>query len=293
VTDHTQPMHTSRRRRGLRRKDILKVAGYLVVALVSALYLFPWVWLLSTSLKSPQQIVEIPPTWIPNPVVLNNYLVGVTHIKFFLFLRNTLIVCGAVVVGRILSCSLVAYSLSHIPWRLRDPLFVVILATMMVPFQVTLIPIYVVFTKLGWVNTFFPLTVPAFFGDAFFIFLLRQFFMTIPIELTDAARLDGCSTFGIYRRIVMPLAKPALATLIAFTFIWTYNDFQGPLIFLIDSKLWTLALGIRGFANQYGLVTTFLGAMMAAASLYTLPMIILFFIAQRTLIQGIVTTGFR
>jgi len=282
------------RRRGPRiRKTLGKIAAYAIVILVSSLYLFPWIWLMLTSVKTPQQIVEIPPTWIPNPVMWKNYLNAVTAIRFFLYLRNTLIISIVNVVGTLVSCSLVAYSLSHIDWPLREPLFVVILATMMVPFQVTMIPLYIIFTKLGWVNTMYPLTVPAFFGSAFFIFLLRQFFLTIPRELTDAARLDGCSSFGIYWRIVMPLAKPAMATLIAFTFIWTYNDFQGPLIFLIDSKLWTLALGLRGFANQYGDVTTFLGAMMAAATLYTLPMIILFFAAQRTLIQGIVTTGFK
>jgi len=286
---------TQRRQRAwLRaRKKLLIVLAYAVVVIVSALYLFPWVWLALTSVKTPQQIVEIPPRWLPDPVQLRNYVDAVTAIRFFLYLRNTLIISFVNVIGNAISCSLVAYSLSHIDWPLREPLFGIILATMMVPFQVTVIPLYIIFTRLGWVNTMLPLTLPSFFGSAFFIFLLRQFFLTIPKELTDAARLDGCSSFGIYRLIVMPLAKPAMATLIAFTFIWTYNDFQGPLIYLIDSKLWTLALGLRGFANQYGDVTTFLGAMMAAATLYTLPMIILFFAAQRTLIQGIVTTGFK
>ncbi len=279
--------------RSTRRKALAKVLGYSLVIVVSGLYLFPWLWLLSTSLKTPQQIVQIPPSWVPRPLVWKNYLLGVTYIKFFLYLRNTMIICVATVVGTILSCSLVAYGLSHVEWRLREPLFVLVLATMMVPGQVTLIPIYVVFSKIGWVNTFYPLTVPSFFGSAFFIFLLRQFFLTIPTELTDAARLDGCTSFGIYSRIVMPLAKPALATLIAFSFIWTYNDFQGPLIFLINGKLWTLSLGLRGFSTTYGDATTYLGAMMAAATLYTLPMIVLFFVAQKALIQGIVTTGFK
>ena len=270
-----------------------KVFSYVGIVVASALYLFPWAWLLMTSVKTPQQIVEIPPRWIPDPWQFSNYIAGVTQIRFFLYLRNTLIISFVAVIGTVISCSLVAYSLSHIPWPLRNPLFIIILATMMVPFQVTLIPLYIIYTKLQWVNTFLPLTIPNFFGSAFFIFMLRQFFMTIPGELIDAANLDGCGVFGIYWRIIMPLGKPALATLIAFTFIWTYNDFQGPLIFLIDRKLWTLSLGLRGFANQYGNVTTHLGALMAAATLYTLPMIVLFFAAQRTLIQGIVTTGFR
>lgn len=279
--------------RTARRKIPANLARYAGIILVSGLYLFPWQWLLSSSLQTPEQIVEIPPRWIPNPVVWNNYIIGMTHVPFFMYLRNTLIISTFVVVGRAISCSMVAYALSHIDWPLREPLFLVIIATMMVPEQVTLIPIYITFSRLGWVNTFLPLVVPAFFGRAYFIFLLRQFFMTIPNELTDAARLDGCGPFAIYRRIIMPLAMPALATLIVFSFIWTYNDFQGPLIFLQDQRLWTLALGLRGFSNRYGDATTYLGPLMAAATLYTLPMIILFFVAQKRLIQGIVTTGFK
>jgi multiple sugar transport system permease protein len=275
------------------RKATGRVFVYCLVIAVAALYLFPWLWLFSTSLKTPLQITEIPPTWFPSPVMWRNYLDAVTAIKFFLYLRNTLIISVVVVVGRLFSCSIVAYSLSRIDWPLRTALFTLVLSTMMIPYQVTMIPLYIVFAEFGWVNSFLPLTVPAFFGDAFFIFLLRQFFLTIPRDLTDAAQLDGCSLLGIYWRIIMPLARPALATLVAYSFIGAYNDFQGPLIYLIDNRVWTLALGLRGFANQLGDVTTFLGAMMAAATLYTLPMILLFFLAQRTLIQGIATTGLK
>ena len=258
VTELPQQEKLQVRSRLVGYKLVWKVVTWAIVILFCVLYLFPWLWLLSTSLKSPQQIVQIPPTWIPDPVRWDNYLIGVTYIKFFLYLFNTLVICVAVVAGTLISCSLVAYGLSLVDWPLREPLFLVVLATMMVPFQVTMIPLYAVFSRLGWINSFYPLTVPAFFGSAFFIFLLRQFFKTIPVELLDAARLDGCTSFGIFWRIVMPLSKPALATLIAFTFIWTYNDFQGPLIYLVDSKLWTLALGLRGFSNQYGDVTTYL-----------------------------------
>jgi len=159
---------------------------------------------------------------------------------------------------------------------------------------VTMIPIFIIFTKLHWINTYYPLTVPSFFGSAFYIFLLRQFFMGIPRELTEAAELDGCSHWGIYWRVVMPLARPALATVIAFTFIGTYTDFQGPLIYLKDRDLWTLSLGLQGYMRRYGAGGgTSLSALMAASTLYTIPMIVLFFVAQRTLIQGIVTTGFK
>ena len=275
------------------RKTGLKVFGYVIISFVALLFLVPWIWLVSTSLKPPQQIIEIPPRLIPNPVMWVNYWYGVTSIKFARYLSNTLVVCAAVLVGRLFSCTVVAYSLSHINWIGRGILFAVVLVTMMLPGQVTMIPIFIIFSRLGWVDTFLPLTVPAFFGDAFFIFMMRQFFMGIPRELTDAARLDGASHFDIYWRVVMPLAKPALATLIAFTFIWTFTDFQMPLIYLKNRDLWTLALGMQGYLRRYGATGTAMGAMMAGATLYTLPMIILFFVAQKRLIQGIVTTGFK
>ncbi len=276
------------------RRGGLQVLSYLLVFFVGLLFLFPWLWLISTSLKPPAQIIEIPPRLIPDPPMWINYRYGVTYINFFQYLRNTLIICAGVLIGRVFSCTVVAYSLSHIYWRGRGLLFAIVLATMMLPGQVTMIPLFIIFRQLGWVNTFLPLTVPAFFGDAFFIFLMRQFFMSIPKDLTDAARLDGCNHFDTYWRVVMPLAKPALATLIAFTFIWTYTDFQMPLIYLKDRELWTLSLGMRGYLMRYGAGGgTALGAMMAGATLYTLPMVALFFVAQKSFIQGIVTTGFK
>lgn len=266
---------------------------YLLVFVVGLLFLIPWLWLISTSLKPPEQIVQIPPTWIPNPVMWWNYYFGVTMINFPRYLANTLIITGVVVIGRLFSCSVVAYSLANINWPGRNFLFGVVLATMLLPSVVTIIPLFIVFSRLGWVNTFLPLTVPAFFGDAFFIFLLRQFFLGIPKELTDAARLDGANHWNIYTRVVMPLATPALATVVAFTFIWTFHEFQMPLIYLKDRDLWTLAQGMQGYSQRYGATGTALGAMMAGATLYTLPMVILFFVAQKRFIQGIVTTGLK
>lgn len=284
--------HRERARRASQR-DAAGVGPYILVAGVALLFLFPWLWLLSTSLKSAEQILQVPPRWIPNPLTWINYYYGVTEIEFFRYLSNTLIICAVVVVGRIFSCSVVAYALSHITWPGRRILFGLVLATLLLPTQVTVIPLFIIFSRLGWVNTFLPLTVPAFFGDAFFIFLLRQFFMGIPRDLTDAARLDGASHVHIYWQIVMPLARPALATLVAFTFIWTFNDFQAPLIYLKDRDLWTLALGMQGFTQRYGVDPSSLGAMMAAAVLYTLPMVLIFLLAQRAFIRGIVTTGLK
>jgi multiple sugar transport system permease protein len=276
------------------RRAALQAFYYLLILLVGLLFLIPWIWLVSTSLKPPSQIIEIPPRLVPDPVMWINYWYGVTYINFFRYLLNTLIICAVVIIGRVFSCTVVGYALSHINWPGRGILFAIVLATMMLPGQVTMIPVFIIFTRLGWVNTFLPLTMPAFFGDAFFIFMMRQFFMTIPKELTDAARLDGASHLDIYWRVVMPLARPALATLIAFTFIWTFTDFQGPLIYLKDRDLWTLSLGMRGYLQRYGAGGgTAMGAMMAAATLYTLPMIVIFFAAQKTFIQGIITTGFK
>jgi multiple sugar transport system permease protein len=281
------------RARGGTRRRGAGIAAYVLVAGVGLLFLVPWLWLLATSLKSAAQIFESPPRWIPNPISWINYYYGVTSIEFFRYLGNTLIVCGVVVVGRLVSCSVVAYALSHINWPGRRILFALVLATLLLPTQVTVIPLFIIFSRLEWINTFLPLTVPAFFGDAFFIFLLRQFFMGIPRDLTDAARLDGASHFQVYWQIVMPLARPALATLVAFTFIWTFTDFQGPLIYLKDRELWTLALGMQGFTQRYGLDASSLGAMMAAAVLYALPMVLVFLAAQKTFIRGIVTTGLK
>jgi multiple sugar transport system permease protein len=276
------------------RKAVGSGLRYGLVIGVSLLFLVPWIWLVSTSLKAPQQILQIPPRLIPNPVMWINYYYGVTYISFFKYLQNTLIITFAVIIGRLISCSVVAYSLSHIKWPGRNILFGIVLATMMLPAQVTMIPVFIIFARLGWIDTFLPLTVPSLFGDAFFIFLLRQFFLTIPKELTDAARLDGANHWDIFWRVVMPLSRPALATVIAFSFIWTFTDFQGPLIYLKDRDLWTLSLGMRGYLQRYGAGGgTAMGAMMAAATLYTLPMIVIFFIAQKTFIQGVVTSGLK
>jgi multiple sugar transport system permease protein len=222
--------------------------------------------------------------------LLHNYPSGLTFIPFGRYLLNTLLICALVVFGTLISCSLVAYGLARIRWRGRNALFYIIIATMMLPFQVTMVPLFVVFARLGWVDTFLPLIVPAFFGNAFFIFLLRQFFMTIPDELADAARIDGCSEWDIYGRIVLPLAKPALATVGLFAFMGTWNDYVGPLIYLSDTSKYTLSLGLATFSSQYG---SYPGMLMAVTAVMTIPIIILFFLAQRTFIQGITLTGIK
>lgn len=220
----------------------------------------------------------------------SNYSRGLVFIPFFQELRNTLIIALSCVFGTILSCSLVAYGLSKIEWKGRNLLFLILLSTMMLPAQVTMIPVFTIFVRLHWVNTFLPLIVPSFLGSAFFIFLLRQFFMGIPRELSEAAKLDGCSEFAIYRRIVMPLSKPALATVGLFSFLAAWNDFLNPLIYLLDESRYTLSLGLAMFTGQYG---NEYGMLMAVSAVFTLPIIILFFFAQRTFIQGMTMSGIK
>jgi multiple sugar transport system permease protein len=275
---------------GARRPRVGPAVGLVALIALSAVFLFPFAWLLSTSLKPESQVFQMPPRWVPHPITLANYRQGLTFIPFALYLRNTLLLCTFSVLGAVTSSSLVAYSLSRIRWRGRDTLFIILLSTMMLPYQVVMVPLFSLFKALGWVDTFLPLIVPAFLGNAFFVFLLRQFFMSIPADLTDAARLDGCSEFATYWRIVMPLSKPALATVALFAFMGTWNDFLGPLIYLFDERKYTLSLGLAMFTSQYG---SQWGQLMAVSTVVTIPIILLFFLTQRTFIQGITLTGMK
>ncbi len=254
------------------------------------LFFLPFYWLVITSLKADAEVFAMPPVFFPKVLHWENFGRSVNYIPFFLFLKNTLIICVLSVFGAVVSSSLVAYSFARIRWPGRDPLFLVLLATMMLPGQVTLIPVFGIFRALGWVDTFYPLVVPHFLGTAFFIFMLRQFFLTIPLELSDAARIDGCSEWDIYRRVILPLSRPALATVGLFTFIGAWNDFMGPLIYLNDERMATLSLGLQQFVSQHGAEWSLL---MAASTLMTLPIIVIFFFAQRTFIQGIAVTGLK
>ncbi|NJN81363.1 MAG: carbohydrate ABC transporter permease [Caldilineaceae bacterium] len=261
-------------------------------ALIPAAFLFilPFVWMVSTSLKSDVMLYAYPPIWVPIPPNWINYPAAVTYIPFFLYLQNTLIIAIVSTIGILISCSMVAYSLARIPWPGRNLLFIATVATLMLPFQVTLIPLFLVFKGLGWVGDFRPLIVPNFFGAALYIFLLRQFFMTLPMELSEAARIDGASEFRIYWSVILPLAKPALATVAIFEFIARWRDYLGPLIYLNDQEHFTLSLGLYQYSSQYGREW---GLLMAASVLITLPIIMLFFFLQKTFVQGIALTGIK
>jgi ABC-type glycerol-3-phosphate transport system permease component len=269
-----------------------KVVIFIVLVLFGVIFSLPLYWMLATSLKVETQIFTYPPVWFPNPIHWQNYLRAVSVIPFLQYAKNTLIICLFSAIGTTLSSSLAGYGFARIRWPGRDLAFILVLCTMMLPYQVTMIPMYIIYHKLHWIDTLLPLIVPSFFGYAFNIFLFRQFFRTIPSELSDAARIDGCNEFGIYARIILPLSKPVFATVALFDILYNWNDFQGPLIYLQDSKNYTLSLGLQSFGGYYSRNLE-PATLMAAAAIVVLPTLIIFFLAQRTFIQGITMTGIK
>jgi multiple sugar transport system permease protein len=353
------------------RSKLARLIVYALLLAGAAVFLFPFLWLVSTSLKPIEQTMLMPPTWVPRayyatidgkrvevtrdypvpdrpgywhvterlpandsgaglhtgdvPHVPTSAILSASEIEarihprwdnyrtalatmggtgtggigagpdaqvsFFTFLRNTLLVCVLGVIGAILSNALIAYGFAKIRWRGRDALFALTLATMMVPFPVLMVPLYGVFKWFGWIGSLKPLWVPAFFGSAFNIFLMRQFFRTIPEELSEAARIDGCSEWGIFWRIILPLSKPVLAVVALFHFLWAWNDFMGPLLYLTRKHTFTLALALQNYQSQGGGVQWHY--LMAATVVVIVPIVILFFLAQKTFIKGIATTGLK
>lgn len=263
----------------------------------SVFFLAPLVWMVSTSLKPESQAASEAISLLPSPVAdtpaiaADNYRAVWTDdsINFPLYLRNTLIVALLSVVGMVLSSAVVAYGFSRVKWRLSGPLFVIVLATMMIPFPVLMTPLFVLFSKFGWIGTLKPLWVPAWFGAAFNIFLLRQFYMGIPRELDEAARIDGCSHWGIFWRIILPLSRPALAVVALFHFMYVWNDFLAPMVFVVHRDHFTLALGLQLYQNKAG--NTPWNLLMAASTLVAAPVLILFMATQRTFIRGLTGGG--
>lgn len=288
----TRPvLRTSLFARRSRAAAITRALVYAVLLAGAGVVSLPFLWMLSTSLKDEGAVFVFPPTWLPQPLVWSNYAEALTVLPFALFCRNTLITTLVPIVGALLSCSLAAYAFSRLRWPGRDLCFLLVLATMMLPHQVTMIPRFILFRELGWIDTFLPLIVPPWFAvGAFNVFLLRQFFLTIPLELDDAAKLDGAGYLGIYLRILLPLLKPALAAVAIFTFQFHWNDFLEPLIYLHSQDRFTLALGLRAFQGEYG---TEWNLLMAASLVVMLPPLLLFFVAQRYFIQGVVFTGIK
>ncbi len=274
-------------------KLITRFFIYLMLITGSVMFIFPLLWMISTSLKPIEETMKMPPVWIPSTIQWKNYLTVLTdpNIPLLLFAKNTLIICVLGVCGVLISNALIAYGFSRIEWPGRNIFFGVTLATMMIPFPVTMVPMYSVFRSLHWIGTFKPLWVPVWFGSAFNIFLLRQFFLTIPHDLSEAARIDGCSEFRIFRQIILPLCRPALMVVGLFHFMYAWNDFLGPLIYLTKQSTFTLALGLQFYQSQSG--GTQWHYLMAASTLVVLPVIVLFFFTQKTFIQGIAMTGLK
>ncbi len=274
-------------------KTIERILVHAILIIGSIIFMFPFLWMVSTSLKTDAQIMDISTLkkiLIPDPIAWENYPKTLSYINFGRYFMNSGIVTLLSIIGSVLSCSIVAYSFARLRWPGRNILFLVLLSTMMLPPQVTMIPVFLIYTKLGLVNTLVPLWLGSFFGSAFFIFMLRQFFLTIPKDLEEAAKIDGCGYFGIFIRIMLPLIKPALLAVIVFQFMWAWNDFLGPLIYIHDLEKMTLPLGLQAFNLLHGAEWSLL---MAASVMMTVPIIIVFFIAQRYFIEGITLTGIK
>jgi multiple sugar transport system permease protein len=264
---------------------------YVPLIAVATLYLLPLAWMISVSLKPDAELLR--PDVLPEHPQLDafRHVFRSEHFDFLLYARNTLIIAALSLVGMVLSSAIAAYGFARVPFRGRGILFAICLATMMIPFPVMMVPMYMIFRELGWVGTFLPLWVPAWFGSAFNVFLLRQFFLGIPRELEECAMLDGCSRWGCFWRIMLPLSKPALAVVALFHFLTVWNDLLGPLIYLSHRHQFTLALGLQFLQSRAG--DTPWNQMMAAATLIVLPVLVLFVLAQRTFIRGIATTGIK
>ena len=273
------------------------LAKYGILIPLTLSFAFPLYWMISSALKIDPQVYTIPPILLPIPIHPRNFIEGWQVLPFTRYAFNSIFLYTVpAVLFTVLSSTVVAYGFSRIHWPGRDALFWLVVMTMMLPWAVTMVPLFITFKWFGWLDTYRPLVVPALFGHPYIIFLLRQFFMTLPEELSDAARIDGTSELGILLRIILPLTKPALAVVALFRFIWAWNDYLGPLIYLRDESRYPLALGIEQLsqrANDIGNFSNGIPYLMAVSTLVALPIIVTFFLAQRTFIEGISLTGLK
>ncbi len=288
VTPHAAVLARSRRRRQI-QTIAYQLFWYAVLSCIALALALPLLWLVSTSFKTGAQTFLMPPKWIPQPIVFSNYPEAFRAVDFARYFWNTLYVTLASTAGTLLTASLAAFAFARLRFPLRGPLFGVVLSTIMLPGIVTLIPTFILFRALDWIDTFKPLVVPNWLGGgAFSIFLFRQFFMTLPLELDEAARVDGASNFLIYWRILLPLSTPVLATVAIFSIIYNWNDFFTPLIYLQSPEKWTMAIGLQSFKDLY---STSWNLMMAASTVMIAPLLALFFTAQQYFTSGIQMSG--
>ena len=279
------------RRAARRRWTMLgRAIAYFALTVGGTLMLFPFIWMISLSMGTMKDIFRIPPRWIPERLTFRNYPEALFEFPFFMYLKNTLTIAAVNIVGTLLSCTAPAYALSRLRWPGRDTFFVIMLATMMIPPQVTMIPMYIVWHRLALLDTYVPLMLPSFFGWAYHTFLSRQYFSTIPLELEDAARVDGCGYISTYFRIMLPLSIPLMVTLALFSFVGDWNDFFGPLIYLQTPTKYTLQLGLLSFRGQY---RTNVPALMAASVLMLIPVIAIFMVGQSYFIRSVVLSGLK
>lgn len=270
-------------RRFSRRKS--SMVTYATLAVLTVVFLLPIVWMLSTALKSVSGTTSFPPQWIPVPAHWDNFVRALTAVPYLMYLKNSFVYTSLALVGDVLSSSFIAYGFARIRSRYSTPLFVLVLATLMIPYQVLMIPQFILFRDLHWINTYLPLIVPTYFGSPFLIFLMRQFYRSIPAELEEAAKIDGCSHFRIWWQIMLPLSKPALAAVAVFSFMYHWNDYLGPLIYLNSNRLYPASLGLAQYTAAYG--GTEWNLLMAASLVTVVPCLVVFFIAQRNFVQGI------
>ena len=267
-----------------------RVVVYILLILISVVNIFPFFWMVRSSLMTKSEIFAQPMLWMPKAVQFGNYGEALVAVPFLQYFLNSIFVVAMVILGKLLSSSLIAYGFARIDFKGKNIWFALMIATMMIPWSVLLIPQFMIWTKLNMYNTYLPLIMPSFFLDAFYVFLLRQFFQTLPKDYDDAAVIDGATQLQIYAKIILPLSKPALMTVCVFAFMNTWNDFIGPLIYLKDQSKYTVSLGLQQFIGQY---TTEWHLMMAAATVAIVPMLIIFFFAQRFFIEGITFSGIK
>ncbi|MFD0697462.1 carbohydrate ABC transporter permease [Paenibacillus sp. GCM10027628] len=267
-----------------------KIFIHAVLIFFCILFVAPFFWMVLTAVKIPTETFVFPPIWIPSKIELNNFVYAWTVMPFNTFLKNSLAVTGFGLIGQLISSSLVAYGFARFSFKGRNVLFIILLSTMMIPWDVTAIPLYMEFNMLGWINTLKPLIIPTWFGSAYFVFLLRQFLMSIPKELEEAATIDGANAFQIYLNIFVPLMVPSLIVVGVFQMMNSWNDYLGPLIFLNDQSKYTLTLGLSQFKGNFGVDMT---SIMATTFLICIPPLIIFFIAQRYILDGLANTGIK
>lgn len=269
-----------------------KLVLYILLIAFAVSFAMPFIWMLSTALKPLEETMSLPPRWIPSKAQWGNFAEAINSMGlFWRYTWNTFYLCILSSFGATLSSSLAAYGFSRIDWPGREKIFLLCIATMMIPFPVIMVPVYSLFREIGWIGSFKPLWVPFFLGNAFSIFLLRQFFMAIPKEITEAARIDGASELRIFFQIILPMSRSALLVVALFTFMFVWNDFLGPMIYLTEQEHYTLALGLQSFQSQQA--GTEWNYLMAASTLMIIPLLILFFMTQKSFIQGITTTGLK